>query len=72
MLEHPFFLGLQPAHVADIPGLEVGKLVLRRQERVRFSVSLDLRHLDDGLPPHAGLRIRAGEIPAAEGLLCEH
>ena len=43
--------------IALVPQLEVCELVLRRKERMGLGCALDLQHLNQRLPPHAGPRI---------------
>jgi hypothetical protein len=47
-LEHLGFLSYAHVEVALVPALEVGELVVRREERMRLAVALDLRGLVRG------------------------
>ena len=48
--QHLVGLGLGDIEVADVPGLVIGELVVRREQRMGFAVSLDLRRLVERLP----------------------
>ena len=64
--------GFVDVEVAEIPGLEVGKFVVRREERMRLAVALHLGHLDDRLVPRASLAVGAIEGPPLGVLDGEH
>ena len=53
----PFLGGQVVGSLAPRPCLEIGKLVIGRQDRVRLRIALDLSHLVDRLPPLAGARV---------------
>ena len=66
--QHLGLLGDGEIEVALVPDLEVRELVVRRQERMRFAVALDLRHLVERLPAHPVLGIFAVDPRAGEQL----
>ena len=66
--QHLGLLGDSEIEVALVPYLEVRKLIVRRQERMRFAVALDLRHLVERLPAHPVLGIFAVDTLAGERL----
>ena len=50
VLQHLVLLGRGQVEVALIPGLIIGELVVRREEGMRFAVTLDLGDLVQRLP----------------------
>ena len=58
-LEHLRLLQLAQVEIALVPALEIGELVVRRQERMGLAIALDLRRLVEALPlARASRRIR--------------
>ena len=66
-LEHLLLLGDAAVEVALVPDLEVGELVVRREEGMGLAVALRLRRLVEPLPLRARLDVLAVEL-LAEGL----
>ena len=66
--QHLTRLGLGEIEVAHVPALEIGELVVRRQEGMRLAVTLDLGDLVERLPARAGLGIGAVEVSTGEGV----
>ena len=58
------FLSSAEVEVALVPDLEVGELVVRRQERMRLAVALDLRDFVEPLPLRARLDVLARDALA--------
>ena len=67
-LEHLRLLEFAEVEVALVPALEVGELVVGREERMRLAVALDLRGFVEALPLRAGLGILAVDLLAGERL----
>ena len=67
-LEHLGRLRHAGIEIAEVPGLEVGELVIGRQRRMRFAVALGLRRLVEPFPPGALLDIFLVHRLAGEGL----
>ena len=57
--EHVGRLGDRQVEIALVPALEIGELVIRRQEGMRLAIALDLRHLIESLPLVADFRVLA-------------
>ena len=68
VLQHVPLLQLAEIEVALVPPLEAGELVVRREERMRLAVPLDLRGLVDALPARPGLGVLPVDRPAGERL----
>ena len=66
--QHLGLLDFGQIEVALVPALEVRELVVRRQERMRLAIALDLRGLVERLPAHAVLGIFAVDPLAGERL----
>ena len=58
-LQHLGRLGLGQVEIALVPALEIGELVVGRQEGMGLAVALDLRRLVEALPFGARLGIFA-------------
>ena len=67
-LEHLRRLHLAQVEIALVPALEIGELVVRRQEGMGLAVALDLGRLVEPLPLGARLGIFAIDRLAGEGL----
>ena len=72
VLQHVLRLGLGTVEVRPIPGLVIGELVVRRQERVGLAIALDLSDLVDRLEARAQLGQLTGVGLAVVGLDGEH
>ena len=72
VLQHPVFLGCAAADVVPIPVLEIGKFVVRRQERMRLAIALDLGDFVNRLPTGAETRVLRANRLAIHGLRREH
>ena len=72
--EHVRSLGFVAQQVADLPAgnAEASELVIRRKERMRFAVALDLGDLDHRLQPGAALGIGRRHWPTARLRQFEH
>ena len=67
-LQHLGLLELGQVEIALVPALEIGELVVGRQEGVGLAVALDLRRFVEALPLGAGLGIFAVDRLAGERL----
>ena len=72
VLQHPVFFFLRVADVEGIPVFEVGKLIGRRQLRMRFAVTFHLSDFEQRFPTTAHLRVRTIQRFAVEHLLAIH
>ena len=67
-LEHLGLLRFAEIEIAFVPALEVGELIVGREERMGFAVAFDLRHFVERLPARAAVGVRAVDSVAGERL----
>ena len=66
--QHRRLLQFSQVEIALVPTLEVGEFIVRRKERVRLAIALDLRHFVERLPAHPVLGVFAVDLLAGERL----
>ncbi len=67
-LEHFGLLRFAEIEIALVPALEVGELIVGREERMGFAVPFDLRHFVERLPASAAVGVSTVDLVTCERL----